>query len=157
MANGEGESRGEVVLPSETVEELGQQVAGRVSQTIIEAREFSGPLPPPEMLAEYERALPGCAERIVKMVETEGDHRRECETRIVRADIRLSHIGQVMALVIALSALALAGLLLYDNKKIGGLASLIIGLGTLAGVFFYARRQPPSALGRPQDGESTTR
>lgn len=147
--NQEGES-GEVVLPPEAVKRIGDEVAGRLLS--IETS-FQGPLPPPAMLAAYDRALPGCAERIVTMVETEGDHRRDCERRIVRAGIRLGHIGQAMALVIALSALGLAGLLLYENKKIGGLAALVIGIGTLVGVFYYAQRQPPANLPERTNGD----
>ena len=44
---------------------------------IIRASEssHSGPLPPPRQLREYEQALPGLAERIVRLAEAEQDHR----------------------------------------------------------------------------------
>lgn len=94
-------------MPPETAQAIGEQVIGHVV-----AQRFQGPLPPPAMLAEYDQALPGCAERIVKMVEAEGEHRRDCERRMVRAGVRLSHIGQAMAFGIAMCTLGLAGLLL---------------------------------------------
>jgi hypothetical protein len=38
---------------------------GIVHRTMAQARAWSGPLPPPDILGEYERQLPGAAERIL--------------------------------------------------------------------------------------------
>jgi uncharacterized membrane protein len=40
---------------------------------------FSGPLPPPEILAKYNDALPNGAERIVAMAEGQMKHRQALE------------------------------------------------------------------------------
>ena len=40
---------------------------------------LSGPLPPPEMLAQYEEILPGAAERILSMAERQAEHRQKLE------------------------------------------------------------------------------
>lgn len=37
--------------------------------------EFSGPLPPPQILGQYDEVLPGAAERILRMAEKQQDHR----------------------------------------------------------------------------------
>ncbi len=37
--------------------------------------EFSGPLPPPQVLGQYDEILPGAAERILRMAEKQQDHR----------------------------------------------------------------------------------
>ena len=52
----------------------GVNVISQISQS------FSGPLPPPQVLASYDQILPGCAERIIKMAEEQGLHRRAIET-----------------------------------------------------------------------------
>ncbi len=39
------------------------------SQISISAASFSGPLPPPVMLQQYNQVFPGCGERIVRMAE----------------------------------------------------------------------------------------
>src|SRR5215469_13569981 len=39
--------------------------SGRVQRAMSQARVWSGPLPPPDILGEYERQLPGAAERIL--------------------------------------------------------------------------------------------
>ncbi|MDP9175555.1 MAG: DUF2335 domain-containing protein [Planctomycetota bacterium] len=46
-----------------------------------------GPIPSPAALAEYEKALPGLADRVVKMAEDESLHRRELEKQIVQAQV----------------------------------------------------------------------
>ena len=39
--------------------------SGRVRRAMSQAQVWSGPLPPPDILGEYERQLPGAAERIL--------------------------------------------------------------------------------------------
>jgi hypothetical protein len=39
--------------------------SGKVQRAVTRARAWSGPLPPPDILGEYERQLPGAAERIL--------------------------------------------------------------------------------------------
>src|SRR5437868_4554614 len=41
--------------------------------------QYRGPLPPPEMLAEYDRHIPGLAERIVRSWEQQSGHRQTLE------------------------------------------------------------------------------
>ncbi len=43
----------------------------------------SGPLPPPEILENYNNILPGSAEHIIKMAETQQLHRHTLETKTV--------------------------------------------------------------------------
>jgi uncharacterized membrane protein len=92
----------------------------------IEAAAFSGPLPPPEILARYNDALPDGADRIVKLAEEQSKHRRLMESR-----------GQVFAFTLALVAI-LAGVgLILDGKSAEGLVPLIGAIGGLVGIFVY--------------------
>lgn len=43
---------------------------------VVQATAFSGPLPPPQVLAQYESILPGSANRILSMAEKQSEHRR---------------------------------------------------------------------------------
>lgn len=43
----------------------GGPAPGLVHRAVSQARAWSGPLPPPDILGEYERQLPGAAERIL--------------------------------------------------------------------------------------------
>jgi uncharacterized membrane protein len=48
---------------------------------------FSGPLPPPEALERYNQVLPGAAERIISMAESQHAHRQELEKKVIHANI----------------------------------------------------------------------
>lgn len=82
------------------VTELIQSVACTASIT-----QFSGPIPPPERLSQYNQIVPGSANRIIQMAETQAEHRRQLEDRTFRGQIRQSRRGQWMALVISLTAI----------------------------------------------------
>ncbi len=41
----------------------------------------SGPIPPPSMMEQYERTLPGSADRILKMAENQSEHRQWIEKK----------------------------------------------------------------------------
>ena len=47
----------------------------------LQTQSFSGPIPHPSDFAEYERVLPGTAERILSMAERESAFRHEAERK----------------------------------------------------------------------------
>jgi len=54
----------------------GAMVAGSIVEQHLS---FQGPIPPPGILAEYEKICPGLATRIVSMAEAQSAHRQELE------------------------------------------------------------------------------
>ncbi len=107
-------------------------------QTEIIAAGWSGPLPPPAVLDEFNRIVPGCAERIFAQFEAEGAHRRELERRKSKFLVRDVHIGQILAGLFALSGLGVAALaIVYDKPW----AATIIGGGTIAPIVYAFLRQ----------------
>ena len=98
----------------------GHPGAGTVRATWLE---FSGPLPPPHILAQYNDALPDGAERIVRLTENQTEHRQRLETR-----------GQLFTFILALVALAGGILLIILGHSAEGLVpviSAVVGLGRL--------------------------
>ena len=71
----------------------------------VQGVQYSGPIPPPAMLEQYDKIVPGAAERILKMAEEQSEHRRSLEKKAIHSDSRNSIMGIVSALVITLSAL----------------------------------------------------
>lgn len=69
---GENEDRANSRLPPKAVLDA---LPEQVRSSVVEAASFSGPLPPPSMYGEYERVLPGSADRIMGMTEREQAHR----------------------------------------------------------------------------------
>jgi uncharacterized membrane protein len=98
---------------------------------------YSGPLPPPEILARFDAVVPGAAERILKMAEEQAAHRKDLERKLVESDIERSKWGQALGFLIAIAGLAAsAAIAIYGSAVAGS----ILGVGTLAslvGVFMY--------------------
>ncbi|MFT6590324.1 MAG: putative membrane protein [Rhodoferax sp.] len=70
--------------------------------------QWSGPLPPPGALAQFNDIIPDGAERIMAMVEREQAHRIAHETKELDAATRDFSRGHWMGAVIALSCVAAA-------------------------------------------------
>jgi uncharacterized membrane protein len=99
---------------------------------VVEA-EHRGPLPPPEMLNDYNNVLPGLAERIVRMAESEQKHMHQVQRWYVASHFT----GQAAAFLIALAGLVVGGLLIDAGHNIAGLATLFGGLAPVVGAFLY--------------------
>jgi uncharacterized membrane protein len=112
----------------------------------VEIREimvsFSGPLPPPKMLKEYETALPGLGERIVARADKEQAFRHEIAREHVTLTKKRQHhgiirayVGQAGAFVIAMTAVGGGIGLLAAGMSAAGLGSIIAALVALVAVF----------------------
>jgi len=100
----------------------------------VEFRQYSAPLPPPEMMTEYEKIVPGSADRIIRRFEIQGDHRQECEKILVHSVSFKSKWGLVAGFVIAMTAI-LGGIYLEIHGKSGGYILSYVGLALLVGAF----------------------
>lgn len=107
------------------------------TEIIASSRTFSGPLPPPEDLAAYEEVHPGAADRILAMAERQAKHRQALESASVAAGNHRAMVGQILATVVTLSALAVAGILAYLGHGGLGTATALVPIGALAGTFIY--------------------
>lgn len=105
---------------------------------------FSGPIPPPNLLREYDEIVPGTAARIVAMAEAQSRHRIDLEKRVVHSDIRKSYYGLVFAFVICIAFLACGTFLVLNGHDVAGATIATSSLVGLAGTFIYgthARKQ----------------
>lgn len=92
----------------------------------MERHEFTGPLPPPGVLARYNDALPDGAERIVALAEQQARHRRKMEAR-----------GQILLFVVVLVAVIGGIVLIALGQDAFGLVPIIGALGGLGSLFLY--------------------
>ena len=74
----------------------------------LEIQQFAGPLPPPQVLQEYNRVIPGAAERLLVMAEEPAKHRRELERRVVRWNTLNETLGILAAIIVVCGAFAWA-------------------------------------------------
>lgn len=52
-----------------------------IAHQVHQVQSFTGPIPPPEILAKYEDCFPGLAERIIVMAEKEQTRRHDIESK----------------------------------------------------------------------------
>lgn len=116
---------------------------------------FVGPLPHPDLLAGYEDACPGAAERILVMAEKQGDHRRKLEEKIVDGRIIALKRGQVLAFTLALFVSGIGGYLLAQGQSLTGFGSLLLGLTSLiSSTIIHIRREKKSDRQLPREESS---
>ena len=111
-----------------------RQVLGKF---LSHVEQYSGPLPPPDLLIKYNSAFPNAAERIFNLAERQTNHRMDLEKTVVTGDSERADKGLYCGLTVALVGLLVAGFLGYVGQVIP--ASIIgsIDLVSLVAVFIY--------------------
>lgn len=109
---------------------------------------WSAPLPPPDVLARYNEAFPGCAERIVNAADTQAKHRQHLESITIEGNVRSQTRGQWMAFILALVILLGGFLLIYLNKDILGTVFIGSDIAATVGIFIYGKRDQRHQLRR---------
>lgn len=105
----------------------------------IQAAVFSGPLPHPSALEQYNALIPQGAERIMAMAERQSAHRESLEALALRANIARETRGAYFAFVLAVITISGGIFLIHEGKSTSGLVAVIASLGTLLGVFIYSK------------------
>ncbi len=105
---------------------------------------FSGPIPPPNVLENYERVLPGSADRIIKMAESEVRHRQEFEKINLTATIRETKIGQILGFLIGVTTIVAGTISAINGAEIAGTVIGSSGVAGLVSVFILGRKQSKS-------------
>lgn len=105
-------------------DDVKQEVVSRVSM-------FSGPIPPPHLLKEYDGVVENGAERIMQMAESEVNHRHTEERRNNKASIILAVAGVYLSYIFVIGLGAVTVYFLSVGKQIEGLLTLV---GTMAPV-----------------------
>ena len=100
----------------------------------IQAASFSGPLPSPPTLQEYDRVVPGLAREIVDQWKAETAHRHETVTSMRRTDHEAmvkyyegERRGQWFAILAIFGLLAVAVLAIVLDREAIGVAGLLTG------------------------------
>jgi uncharacterized membrane protein len=123
--------------------EIAAEVDGKplavATQTSLQLKTsyFSGPLPRPEIFEAYERICPGAADRILRMSEKEGDHRRALEVKQADNDTAIARRAQVFGFACYIVTTLGGGALLLLGVPALGIAMVIGSLVTLLGAGIY--------------------
>ena len=138
-------------------EDTMQEIASQEVQDIIDLAEkakegdskaivtmmsaFRGPLPPPELLQQYEDIKEGLADRIVAMAEKDQEAYIEDRKTMLKYQGRDSLLGALFAFIIVIATLAIGCLLLLNDKDIAGIGVLLTGLGSVIAMFLKSKKE----------------
>ena len=111
----------------------------QVRTAVVEAASFSVPLPPPSMYGEYNRVLPGSAERILAMAEREQAHRVSMEGTALQASAKDSKLGQYFGFGLALICIGGGVYLATQDRTVEAVALIVASACGLAGRFLSNR------------------
>ena len=102
---------------------------------------YSGPLPPPGILEKYNSAVPDGADRIIKMAEEEGNHRRAQEAKAVSRESRNSLLGIISAFILGMTSVIGGGYVVIQGHPWPGSLLSSVGLVGLVSVFIYGTKE----------------
>jgi uncharacterized membrane protein len=144
--------------------------APEVASSVLAA--WYGPLPPPSLLAEFDKVIPGGAERIFALAERQAGHRQKLEEKeqILREDqarqefelsrdalakeFRIATLGAVSAFILSMTTVFLSFWAIFHGYPLEG---SLLGGGTIAalvGAFLYGSHikkrvgDPPAATSK---------
>jgi uncharacterized membrane protein len=131
---------GGVVLPPQAetqLERLGVNPHDpNVRNAVIIGMSFAGPIPPPNMLAEYEKVVPGLATQIIEWTNAQRQHRQALERLKTEGAERRMNRGQILAGIVALGGLGIAGVVgIFGSAIVGSIIAIVAVGGPTAAVF----------------------
>lgn len=135
-------------LPPEKQDEI---VAALKQQIEIVHERFSGPLPHPELLREFDEVVPGCAKDIIQMTLDQGNHRRNMERIVINGQVNDSRRGQLLGFSIGIVALLVSGFLIYTGHDLAGGALGTVDIVGLVAVFVIGQNQQKKDLDNRED------
>ena len=111
------------------------------TQFRIAHAQYSGPIPPPAMLAQYNEIIPNGADRILTMAENQQAHRHALEKSVVDSDIAQSKRGTNTGAFCLVVAYVTSGIIAYTGHDgvaiaISGTVSVVFGGAYAAGLWF---------------------
>jgi uncharacterized membrane protein len=104
-----------------------------VSQTQFQLEAFSGPIPPPEVLRQYDLVTDGAGDRLIALAEKEQQHRHDIVARAVEANIKRDTRGAWMGFAIAIIGLVISAAVIYFGRDNVG---AVVGGSVLGGADF---------------------
>ncbi|ELI1597030.1 DUF2335 domain-containing protein [Vibrio alginolyticus] len=109
---------------------------------------FSGPMPPPEYLAEYEKIVPGIAKELFDGVKEDSAHIRKMQRDALKAQKRDNLLGQIFGFLIGIFAIGCGTYAAVNGSPLAG--GFIGGGGVAALVAVFVIGKKPNAQPPPE-------
>ncbi len=137
------------ILSKTKLPEKDREIIMRRMGIVKASKSYSGPLPPPEDLREYEHIQKGAADRIIVVLEKQVEHRIEQESKIVDNEHDLSKRGQYMGFVLCLFFGGMATYLGLKGHDV--LAGVIVSVLIIAIAVIFVLNQYPSFMDKRKE------
>lgn len=108
------------------------------------SRQYSGPVPDAESMAEYKKIDPEFPNRLLTMAEIQAKHRQKVEGNLIDSDYRLKRKGQDYALFGLISLAGLATYLVYSGATTEAATVASIAIVAIVGIFVTGRNKKTS-------------
>lgn len=153
-------------IPNENKSQKIEQVRKTL---IISGQLIKSPVPPPDWMAGYGEIDPTAPDRILRLAETEQQHRHVMEEQLVKsqvesrqtesrlrekeldADRGLAYLGLIFAFIIVLVFLVFIAFLIWKDKTVEAFYSLLGGLAILLANFLRSRISSSEKNGKDKD------
>lgn len=128
-------------IPQGVVERLSQNKV-LISQ-FSRSESFEGPFPHPQILEQYNKVLPGAAERVFTLTEKEQSHRHDIQKTAITGAISRDRRGQWMGYTITILVLLIAVYFAYRGNTAFAGTLITVDLVALAAIFVSGREGKP--------------
>lgn len=128
-----------------------QKRLARQQMSMTQSFSFSGPLPPPQLLKQYNDVVPNGAERLMQMAERQQGHRHDLENVVINGNVKAEARGQWMGLLISVVVIVAGTYLAAMGKQITG--GLLVGVDVvaLASVFVIGKQKQQRELDKKKE------
>ena len=102
--------------------------------------QYTGPIPPPEVVRQWEALVSGSADRILKMAEKQATHRMSLETKLLDGDIKKSWFGLWIGFAICIILIIGGTILIILDHDVAGTAIISTNLISISAMYIYGLR-----------------
>ena len=117
---------------------------------LILERYYTGPLPHPAILKQYEEFIPGSAEKIFKIFEKQTRHRHFLEKKNLENSHNQIKTGQYLGFFICLASLISGTICALQGAILPGSLFGTAGVAGLAAVFIYGSKKKEKEVKKPE-------
>lgn len=120
----------------------------RMQRTTISAEFYAGLIPHPEHLERIEKLQPGATDRLIRMAETQGEHRQAMERKFLNFNGVSQILGTIVAGIIALGSVGGSIYLLATGHSIVQFTAMLTPLAAIIWAFRRTQKNQSKEIAR---------
>lgn len=101
---------------------------------------FSGPLPPPALLRQYDDIIPGFSHTLLENWKDQTEHRMDLESKVIDSGVLMAKWGLAAAFTLGMTGIIAATIMATSGAEIPAATVGGISLAGLTGSFIYGTR-----------------